>query len=177
MNTTLLVKWIAVLTTGLFNDPIDADHIPTLNRIHLGAVCVRTWQRTLYSHGLWLPRHCAMAVYQDFHDFLQHYNYLAWLCINEHKFTGYGMKSKFHLICHSKVELGELLDDSNIKWIPSPLLFSCEMNEDVIGKIARLSRRADSRLLTKRTLQLYLCKCKAVYRRFKKSNVSGSNAI
>ena len=169
-DVTLLIKWIAVLSQGLLNDPLDQAHIPTLKRIYLGAVCVRTWQRILYQHGLWLPRHCAMTVHQELHDFLQHYNALAYLCLTKHMFTGYAMKSKFHMICHSKHELGLLLDDPGINFLPSPLMFGAEMNEDVIGKLARLSRRVDSRLLTKRTLQLYLCKCKAVHRRFRKNS-------
>eukprot|EP00435_Cladocopium_sp_Y103_P065337 s166_g27.t1 len=160
-DVTLLVKWLAVLAKALMNDPLTQGHLPTLKSMYLGAVCVRTWQRTLYSHGLWLPRHCAMCVYQELHEFLQHYNCLAFRCINDHSFIGYAMKSKFHMLAHTKQEIAVLLDDPSVEFIPSPLIFSGEMNEDVIGKIARLSRRVDSRLQMKRTLQLYLCKAKA----------------
>ena len=169
-DVTLLVSWISVLVSGLLKDPIDNGHIPALQQMHLGAMCVKTWQHLVYHHGLWLPRHCATVLYQEFHDFLKHYNHLAWLCVSQYKFTGYAKKSKFHLIAHAKLELKILLEDPSIQWIPNPLIWSCEMNEDVIGKIARLSRRADTRLQTQRTLELYLCKCKAVHRRFLKSH-------
>lgn len=171
-DVTLLVKWLAVLVKGLMNDPLAQSHIPTLTSMYLGAVCVRTWQRTLYSHGLWLPRHCAMCVYQELYEFLKHYNGLAFRCINEHSFTGYAMKSKYHMLSHTAQEIAVMLDDPSVEFVPSPLIFSGEMNEDVIGKLARLSRRVDSRLQMKRTLQLYLCKAKAVHRRFRKSNAN-----
>ena len=85
------------------------------------------------------------------------------------------MKSKFHMIAHAKLDLANLLDQTDIQWVPSPLLFSSEMNEDVVGKLASLSRRADSRLNTKRTLQLYLFKAKAVHSRFRKSVAENKN--
>ena len=111
-DATLLVKWVAVLAKGFINDPLTPDHLPTLNHIYLAAVCARTWQRTLYGHGLWLPqlpRHCCMCVYQEFHEFLKHYNALAYLCLTEHRFTGFAIKSKFHMVAHTKHELGVLL--------------------------------------------------------------------
>lgn len=174
-DVTLLIKWLCVWVGGLLNDPLDPEHVPTLRRIYLGAMCVKTWQNILYSHGCWLHRHCGMVVYQEFHEFLQHYNWLAFICLTKWHFTGYGMKSKFHMIAHAKLDLANLLDQTDIQWVPSPLLFSSEMNEDVVGKLARLSRRADSRLNTKRTLQLYLCKAKAAHSRFRKSIAENKN--
>ena len=175
-DVTLLVKWIHVWVGGLARDPLHADHLPTLRRIHLAAGCVKTWQRILYNHGCWLNRHCGMVVYQEFHEFLQHYNWLAFTCLHKWKFTGFALKSKFHMVAHAKTEIADLLDQPDVKVIPSPLLFSGEGNEDVVGKLARLSRRADSRLNSKRTLQLYLCKAKAVHRRWLKSMAQKRNA-
>lgn len=170
-DVTMLVRWIAILTAGLLNDPLSHDHIPLLKRMYKAAMCVGTWQHILYNHGCWLSRHCAMVAYQEFHEFLQHYNGLAFECLTSYQFTGFAMKSKFHLLAHCKHELAMLLDQRpSISWIPNPLLFSTEMNEDVVGKLSRLSRRVSSRTEMKRTLQLYLCKSKAVHRRFVKTN-------
>ena len=123
-DVTLLIKWLCVWVGGLLNDPLDPEHVPTLRRIYLGAMCVKTWQNILYSHGCWLHRHCGMVVYQEFHEFLQHYNWLAFICLTKWHFTGYGMKSKFHMIAHAKLDLANLLDQTDIQWVPSPLLFS-----------------------------------------------------
>ena len=169
-DCTLLCKWMLVLSRGFLNDPLDQDHIEVLKRINAAAKCVTTWQHILYSHGLWLSRHCAMVAYQEFHEFLQHYNALAYDCLSEYEFTGYGMKSKFHLIAHTKHEIAVMLDQPGCDFVLNPLIYSGEMNEDVVGKLSRLSRRVSCRLTCKRTLQLYLCKAKAVYGRFAKSN-------
>ena len=42
--------------------------------------------------------------------------------------------------------------------ILSPACTSCEMNEDVIGKVCRLYRRVESRYNMTRVLELYLVK-------------------
>lgn len=176
-DTTLIVGWLVVYVGGLLADPLKPEHVPTLQRIYSGAKCVKTWQHVLYSHGCWLPRHCAMVVYQELHEFLQHYNGLAYLCLSTWNCTGFAMKSKFHLLAHAKHDLGVLLDKPEVSWLLSPLVFSGEMNEDVIGRIARLSRKVDSRLNSKRTLELYLCKAKAVHRRFLKGFAEARDAV
>ncbi len=48
----------------------------------------------------------------------------------------------------------------------NPQLFGCEMNEDVVGRLSRLSRRVSTHNTSERSLQLYLIKSKAVYRRW-----------
>ena len=167
-DTTLLVKWLLVATRGFLNDPMDPSHTQVLNHMNQAAACVLGWQNVLYSHGNWLARHCGILVYQHIHDFLVHYNALAFFSLYSFQFTGYGMKSKYHMMAHTKHELGLLLQNPSVQWLPNPILFGCEMNEDVIGKIARLSRKVSSTLTTKRTLELYLTKCKAIHNRFRR---------
>lgn len=170
-DVTLLVKWLVPLSRGFINDPLKAEHLTTLEHINIGATNIICWQRILYSHGNWLHRRCSMVLYQEIHEFLQHYNSLAYLCVTQWRFTGYSMTSKYHMCSHTKHEQGVLLDQVPlVKWTPSPLIWSGEMNEDVVGKVSRLSRRVDSRLTSKRTLQLCLIKAKAVHRRFLKSS-------
>lgn len=123
-DVTLIVKWIGVLCYGLMQDPLSQHHLPILRRIHSAAICVNTWQHALYNHGLWLPRHCGMCVYQEIHEFLQHYNALAYDCLTIHHFTAYSLKSKFHMLAHTKHELGLLIDlPINVQWVPNALVF------------------------------------------------------
>lgn len=166
-DTTILVKWLRILSKGCLQDPRDASHRLLLHHMNLAANCVVSWQRILYSHGNWLPRHCAMVVFQELRDFLDHYNSLSFISMYTFQFPGFAKKAKYHMVAHTKYELGVLID-SGVKLLPNPLMHGCEMNEDVIGKLARLSRRTSSRTTTMRTLHLYLAKAKAVYKRFLK---------
>lgn len=167
-DTTLLVKWLAIASQGFLNDPVDPSHLRMLKHMHLSARCVLGWQKVLYSHGNWLRRHCAMAVYQHIHEFLGHYNALAFFSMYSFQFTGFGMKSKYHMMAHTKHDISLLLQDESVEWVPNPLIFGAEMNEDVIGKIARLSRKVSAKLTTQRTLELYLTKCKAIHTRYRR---------
>lgn len=167
-DTTLLIKWLKVISAGFMNDPLDGAHLRVLKHINLAAKCVLEWQSVMYGHGNWLRRHCAAVLYQELHDFLGHYNALAFFSLYTFQFTAFGMKSKFHMIAHAKHEIGLLLQDESVEFIPNLLMYGTEMNEDVVGKIARLSRRVSTRTMTLRTLQLYLAKCKAVHNRFRR---------
>jgi len=120
-------------TNGLMQYPLSPHHIPILRRIHSAATSVNTWQHALYNHGLWLPRHCGMSVYQEIHEFLQHYNALAYVCLTIHHFTSYSMNSKYHMLAHTKHELGLLLDLPNVQWVPNPVLFSFVLGGDEWG--------------------------------------------
>jgi hypothetical protein len=72
------------------------------------------------------------------------------------------------MMAHTKHEISLLLQDESVEWVPNPLIFGAEMNEDVIGKIARLSRKVSAKLTTQRTLELYLTKCKAIHTRYRR---------
>ena len=100
----------------------------------------------LYSHRFWFPRHRAAT--GDSHLFLELYNKLAFKTMYVYNATGFGMKNEFHLICHAKAELENLLvQESPIMWIPSPA-----MCEDV-EKFSRLSRRVSPKTPSRRTLE------------------------
>ena len=167
-DTTLLVAWLRVLSQTTMATLIDEKHRPLFVTMHRAAVCIEGWQHIIYSHGLWLPRSCAAALYQQFDMFLECYNTLAYLCLNEWNFAGYSMKSKFHLLAHTKFELYVLLMDPSVEWFPNPEMFGCEQNEDVVGRLSRISRRVSPILPVTRTLDLYLMKCRAVHNRFRK---------
>ena len=162
------MAWLCTLTSGFLFDLKGPDHRTTIETIHETAVRGREFLNIMYSHGLWLPRHCAAAMHQSLHCFLAGYNRLAFLSMYKHSFTGFGMKSKFHMLAHTKIDLQVALR-SGTRYIINPLCFCCETNEDVVGRVSRLSRRVSPKLPSQRTLQLYLIKCKAVYGRYRKT--------
>ena len=164
-DSMLLLAWLKTLLVGLKNDLLNPSHAETLDIMLRGATHAIDFTNMMYDHNLWLPRHCAAKLYSDIHLFLTAYRALAFLSLHKWHFTGFAMKSKLHMIAHTKHDLLEWLSDPFVHWIPNPQIWGCEMNEDVVGKVSRLSRRVSTRL-PQRTLELYLIKCKAVHRRF-----------
>eukprot|EP00438_Fugacium_kawagutii_P017658 Skav201275 [mRNA] locus=scaffold2058:149895:151631:+ [translate_table: standard] len=54
-------------------------------------------------------------------------------------------------------------DGQRVRTAANPLLFSCQIDEDAVGKSSRLSRRVDIRLAMLRTLQRYKIAAKAAF--------------
>ena len=167
-DTSHLLAWVQVLSAGLLNDPKSPQHVNLLRYINKTASSARAFLRIIYSHGLWLNRCCAAAVYENVHNFLQGYNACAFLSLNQFQFTAFGLKSKYHMVAHSKYDIFKALQDQNTEYVLNLLIWGCDMNEDMIGKVCRLSRKVSSRLTSQRTLELILIKSKALHRRFRR---------
>ena len=65
-------------------------------------------------------------------------------------------------------DIFKALQDQNTEYVLNLLIWGCDMNEDMIGKVCRLSRKVSSRLTSQRTLELILIKSKALHRRFRR---------
>ena len=166
-DVMLMVSWICVLAAGFCNDPIKQDHSDILKTLLECASNAKTFLQIIYNHKLWLTRHCAATLYQEVHGFLVNYNRLAFLSMYQEHYTAFALKSKFHLVCHMKFEIWSLLvAQPQIDFIPNPGMFACDMCEDVVGKLSRLSRRVSPQIPSQRTLELYFMKAHAIYQRF-----------
>ena len=165
-DTAHLLAWVHTMVVGFVNAPLKNEHLPVLKQMLEAAAAGRALQRICYSRNLWLSKRCGGCLYKNFHAFVRHYNGCAFLSLHQWQYTGFGMTSKFHLLCHEKVELLSMLENPNVRWVRNPQLFGCEMNEDIVGKLSRLVRRVSSRTASARALELYLIKSKSVYRRF-----------
>lgn len=166
-DTSHLLAWVHTMLVGFMNDPLKEEHMAILEQMIAAANAARKFQRICYSHNLWLNKFCAGSMYKHLHAFVAHYNGCAFLAMRQWQYTGFALTSKYHLLCHQKLETLRLLEDETVAWVPNPQLFGCEMNEDVVGRLSRLIRRVSARTASSRALQLYLIKSKAVYRRFK----------
>ena len=80
------------------------------------------------------------------------------------RMTGFQLIPKFHGLHHVAWSLAEDLRQ-NAQMSLSPLVAGCEQNEDVVGRISRLSRVLNTRTLTRRLLQRHFYKKKAVMKR------------
>ena len=171
-DTMLLIGWLETQVAAFERDPKDESHLPTLKLMREAARCANQFTSMQYTHGLWLSRHCSAQLYTSMHKFLKAYDCLAFWSLHQFGFCAYAKKSKQHMICHAKQDVLRWLSDRSIQFLPNPQIWGCEANEDVIGKISRLSRRVSHQQVCLRTLQLYLIKCKSLHRRFREFHSS-----
>ena len=160
----ILVGFLVVQCTGFERDPLDAAHLPMLRTIRLTCEAARKVFYTLNSHNLWLQNLCAMSLHAEISRFIKGYVKLASECLND-PFNGFGIKPKLHLVKHEELEMGDALQNGH-EIILSWNLWNCESNEDLIGRVCRLSRRLDSRRIGERVLGSCLLKSALLHRRF-----------
>ena len=161
-----LLQWVRVQCYAFLQEMKDRSHEETLRMIMKAAECAVSFTQLTYTHGLWLPRPCAWALWRDMGNFLRPYTYLAHLARTQHSFTAFGMKEKIHMIAHAKQDVRDWLSDTSMGYVINPQAWGCESNEDTVGRVSRLSRRVHQRWGPRRTLELVLIKSKAVHRRF-----------
>lgn len=105
-----------------------------------------------YRHGIFLTRPCGAYLHetgqafpQGFDFFLAQYRMNAGLCL-------LGLKMKMHFQKHLLLEIYEQLQQGRAS-ILNPVIWDSSQNEDLIGRVCKLGRQIDSRLLTQRVLE------------------------
>ena len=157
-DVMLLVKWLYDYIGLVLLNPKQPDHIPVLKVMRSVLGAARDQYNLMVSHPLLLERTCAVQLYEHITVFLNGYAWLArWALDNE--FVAFAMVYKIHAWKHEALDLFRVLKNPTARYFFNPLIHSCEINEDVIGRISRLSRRVDSRQMERRCLQLFLVKC------------------
>jgi hypothetical protein len=73
---------------------------------------------------------------------------------------------KLHVFHHQMVEIKR--SGMTAKMAINPAMFSCQMDEDTVGRASRISRRVSIKLVASRTLQRYLV---AAHASFVKSGI------
>lgn len=124
--------------------------------------------QVLFNHSLLLPRTCCVSVVEHGKRALCGY---AWMAREIVPICGWAMVPKLHMLRHVIYDVEMFLQltgdsQSSNKLFLSPLAFSNECNEDMIGKCCRLARRVDSRSMQKRVLQLWMVKAKMLHQRW-----------
>ena len=118
-----------------------------------GIAAANTCFRTLYGCGFWLLPNEATTAGLAGMRFLTSYLRLASWTLHEGRIR-YPLMPKLHYLHHAFRDL--VLSASALNWIPNPLGTSVQLDEDFVGRVARLSRRVGSALLMRRTLERYL---------------------
>ena len=116
--------------------------------------------RLLYSFELWLPRQVAMQIADKGLAFLR-LNGRAAAYSHENNLGLFLFMPNLHRLHHIWVEVRRQAQAT--QWVLSPLSLSCQVDEDYIGRPARLSRRVSPRLVCLRTLQRSLQAAYAKY--------------
>ena len=165
-DTTLLMQWLCDILPGIINQSRHDDHAKAFKLMlevgRAGLAC----SDSLYKHFLFYDRSCAMSFLDNGNRFLFGYARLAKEMLPK-PFSAFAMIPKVHAMKHFMVEFRSFLQSSR-RLILSPLASGCEVNEDLIGRLCRLSRRVDPRTMQTRVLQLYCIKAKITHKKVMK---------
>ena len=104
---------------------------------------------TMYSSGYWLNKNCAKSVSKQMFFFLYTYQCLAHASLAAGK-NRFSMMPKLHCLSHTALQLKKQAEGAD--WVQNPLSFSVQMQEDFIGRPARVSRRCNIRQVHRNVL-------------------------
>lgn len=166
-DTMLLLRWLQVQLVGFENTLLDQSHLQNLQVMRAVCQAARKIFGHLNNHGLWVKRDCAMCFYRELQGFIRGYSALAAALLNDPQFNGFAMKPKLHLLRHCSLDISDCLHAGHQIQL-SLNSTNCEADEDLIGRVCRLSRRLDSRKIGERVLGCCLLKSSILYNRFKK---------
>ena len=162
-----LLEWLVVFTRGALQSPLDPSpsHVKILQLMNMTGRAALDWNNHVYHHGIFWNRHCGATFFQFMWGFLKGYVELARLSL-QMGWAAYGLKPKLHMLDHTKAEIYTWLRAGNHSHFPSPIMWMCDMNEDMIGKLSRMARRVSPVLMSERCFTLYCIKGRALYRRW-----------
>ena len=161
-DTILLCRFLVNQVTGFIANPIKQEDVEILDLVKRCGSSGLAYYDRLYSHGLFPDRRCSLAIYLDGCRYIAGYCLLAKSCLG--KCNLFAVKPKLHMWRHCLVEIRKGLARGSAVTL-NPLAWGCEGNEDQIGRLAKLSRRLDSRGLSGRVLQCFLVKAHILHKR------------
>lgn len=160
-DCNVLVDWICDFYKRQQADPSSAYHTDNLYRlIHRGTLAMSNFCRMAYSQPLWIPREQGQAMADQGWAFLDAHRRLVSMCYSR-GLNRYMMQPKLHLISHTIHQLQ--LETSLYGYCSNFLSESCQMCEDFIGHVCRISRRVSPRLTALRTINRYLVRARQVW--------------
>ena len=166
-DSVLLLQWLQHTLHVNINYPNVAGYEQLLKRM-LQVVDAALGIRMVHSHRLWLERHCAHMLYYKIMTTLRGYTALARDALRL-QVRAFVQKPKQHSLHHIGHELkSELQKGATL--ILNPQCFGCEMSEDFIGRVSRLSRRVGFRLVHLRVIQRYFVKVRVLLDKRRKLN-------
>lgn len=117
----------------------------------------------MYAHEMWLDPKYGATLYELGSSFTNGYGLLAAYVMKSQQCL-YAIKPKMHFYPHILLDIKRQLDNK-CSAILSPVIFDCQQDEDQIGRLCKLSRQVDARVLVRRTLEFYLVTSSILSRR------------
>jgi hypothetical protein len=155
-DTRILLQWLR----QWLNDRLYADHpsgndklTELLDKLSSAVSMIDTLFSELYSHGYFIEDPEGRRLGKLGLDFLNTMAGVIRLCVDS-GFTCFKQQPKSHSLHHTFVSMWN--DCVSFGICVNPLSSSCQMLEDLIGRVCRLSRRVDGRKTALRTLQTVL---------------------
>ena len=125
----------------------------TLSGIYAGMLAVNRFMRRVYSLPLWLKPQDAAELASNGLLFLRAHNAAARSSLAAGR-PRFKVMPKYHLFCHLIYYL-QRSSERNVDCL-NILCFSCQLDEDFIGRVASQSRNVSIRTVHERTIQRYL---------------------
>ena len=124
-----------------------------LQNIHLGAKHANGFLRCLYSSPLWMTPETARAASDSGLSFLRLFNQLASQAL-QLGWPRYKLTCKLHMMAHIAHQLRS--EAASGHKVLNPLSASCQLDEDMVGRICALARSCAAKTMHQRVLQKYL---------------------
>ena len=154
MVTTNVLLWLQDLLAGPFQNNL-------LLKAQGAATTINAMFRCMYAAGLFLPAEESKLCGSLGRLFIRNYCDLAELCYKQCKPYLFPLLPKIHSIDHLVMRV--LQQGEAHGFSINPIATACQMDEDAIGRVSRISRRVSSRTVVERTFRRYLASCYAIW--------------
>lgn len=117
--------------------------------------CANEFLRRLYAGGLWLTQaeaRGALRAGEGFCDFYMKAAHCAFL----RRRLRFKLSPKWHAYTHFLHDLRVQLRANRSRWLLSPMMACCQMDEDFVGKISSLSQQGSFKKAHMHTMRTYL---------------------
>ena len=157
-TTRVLNKWFLAVCAANAR-AVAGDELLTI--AHQCAICIERFLKGLYSYEIWIPSRAASEIASYGLSFLRFYGLGASVSYGLLKRL-FLLQPNFHRFHH--IAWGLHVAAKDMEWVPNPLIWATQPEEDYIGRPSRISRRVSPRLTVLRTLQRSLIAARAAYR-------------
>ena len=147
--TTIFLHWLVDFLGKVPNDP--DGHIM---QCRCATYRLNSMFSMLYKAGAFLSEEESQFVSEQGLRFLESYSLLAHALFMQGKQQCFPLYPKLHTFHHIVLEVRA--SGIRAKTALNPLIYSCQMDEDCIGRTARLSRRVSIRQVSARSLDRFL---------------------
>lgn len=160
-DTILLLQWLVFVLKLQISTP----HVDGYNSLlsQMLQLCQSSLElRMVHTHPLWLERDCATHLYVSMMTVLRAYAFLGKRTM-EFNIRAFIQKPKLHALHHIAFGLKtQLLSGALL--IMNPQINGCDVNEDYLGRISRLSRRVGFRMCDLHVCERYFLKVSSLLR-------------